>query len=193
MNDERIMEGLSSSMGALAPKAAMVLGVLVGGLLAAWIAKRVAGWLVRKSGLEALAERAGAAKFLYQVGAKDGIVPVVQRLVWYAGLLVTAGALAEMLGLGSVGQGIGIIMGFIPRLFAGAVVMFGGMWMAGFIRSLIQRMGRKGDDAGEPNPLAQVAYFGIITVSATIALEQAGIEIGLLASILLASSASVMP
>lgn len=171
-------------LGPVAPKAAMVIGTLVGGLFVSWLAKRAAGYLVRRSGLESLAEKLGAAKLLYSVGAKDGVTPLVQKLVWYAGVLITVSTLADLLGLGSVKDGIGSIMAFLPKLLAGGAVLAAGFWLAGFLRGLIQRVTQKEDEPGQGSPLAQVAYFAVVTVSSTVALDQAGIEISLLSSIL---------
>lgn len=178
------MAWMGDALGPIAPKAAMVIGTLIGGLVLSSLAKRAAGYLVRRSGLESLAEKLGAAKLLYSVGAKDGLTPLVQKLVWYAGILITVSTLADLLGLGSVKEGIGSIMAFLPKLLAGGAVLAAGFWLAGFLRGLIQRVTQKGDEPGQGSPLAQVAYFAIVTISSTVALDQAGIEISLLSSIL---------
>lgn len=180
----QILSELSRQFAQIAPEAALALGVLTGGLLLSTLAKRVAGWLVRKSGLELLAERAGAAKLLYRLGMQEGITPLVQRLVWYGCLLMTFASLAEILGLGSVQAGIGVVVAFLPRLLAGCLVLFGGLWIAGFLRSLLQGLAKKEGELDSPNTVGQVVYFAVLTISATLALGQAGIEVRLMESLL---------
>ena len=179
-----LLSGLMAQAAAIAPKAALVLGILFGGLILSSIARRVAGWAVRKSGLETLVEKAGAAKLLYKVGLKDGITSAVQAIVWYGGLLITAASLAEVLGLGSVQEGISAIMAFLPRVIAGVAVLVAGLWLAGFLRGLVERMGQKEGELDSPTAVGQVVYFAVLTVTATMALDQAGIEICLMNSLL---------
>lgn len=188
----QLVSSLLNQVAEIAPQAALVVGILIGGLLLSWIAKRLSGWLVRRSGLETLVEKAGAAKLLYSVGLKDGVTPAIQKLVWYAGLLITFASLAEVLGLGSVKEGIAAIMAFLPRLVAGVVVLVAGLWLAGFLRTLVQKVGRKEGDLESPSAVGQVVYFAVLTVTATMALDQAGIEIGLMNSLLQLSAAAAL-
>lgn len=185
------ISALLSQIARLAPQATLTLGVLLGGLVLSALAKRVAGYAVRRSGLEALAEELGASKVLYRFGLREGITPVVQLLVWYGGVLITVASLAEILGLGAVQAGIGAMMAFLPRLCSGLVVLTGGCWVAGFLRGLL-KSGATNDSALGAGPLPSILYFAIVTISVTLAMGQIGVEVGLVEALMQLAAGAAM-
>ena len=181
MNErQHLVNGLIEFVQTWAPKALMVLSILALGLALSWFARRVAAWLVRRSGLEALAEKAGAAKVLYRVGAKDGITPLVQTSVWYAGLLATVAVLADALGLTGLTEGVASILAFVPRLVAGLALLIGGLWLGGLVRGLIDRLSQQEAGAKTASVAGQAAYGLVLVLSVTVALGQLGLEVTLL-------------
>lgn len=166
-----------------APTIALFVAVLLAGLVVASVARRLTVWTVRSSGIEALAERAGAARFLYAVGIKSGLVNTLARLVWVCGLLITAAAGAEVLGLPAVAAGVAIVMGFVPRLLAAAVVLVAGSALATVVRSVIARVGRRRPDLEHPGVVASLIYYVIIAVTVVMAASQAGLQTALVDAI----------
>lgn len=166
------------------PKAAALLAVVIGGLIVAAIARRIARWVVDKSGLDALAEKAGAARLLYAVGIRQGVSYVVGQLVFYAGVLLTGAAAAEMMGLTGIASGVAALVAFLPRLVAAAAVLFGGMALAGLLRRIVEGFGRARPDVEQPEAFGNLVYYGVITISAIVAAGQAGLETGLIESLL---------
>ena len=138
---------------------------------------------MRRSGLEALLERAGAAKLMYKVGLKDGLTPVVQAVVWYGGLLITAAALAEVLGLTAIREGIAVIVAFLPRLLSCVLLLVGGLWLAGVLRAVVDKVGPKAE-VDSPSALGQGVYVLILVLTVTIGLDQLGIQVQLISSLL---------
>jgi small-conductance mechanosensitive channel len=167
-----------------APKALLCLAIGIGGVTLSWLARRLAAWTVRRSGLEAVAERAGAAKLLYKVGARQGVTPLVQSLVWYLGLLATLAVLSDALGLTGLTQGVASVLAFIPRVVASVALLAGGFWLAGLVRGLLDRLNQSKDTAGTSSPVGQVAYTLVLVLSITVALDQLGIEVTLLSSLI---------
>ena len=177
-------EELQTQIREYGPKAAALLAVVVGGLIISAIARRIARWRVAKSGLDALAEKAGAARLLYAVGIRQGVAHVVGQLVFYAGILLTGAAAAEMMGLTGIASGVATLVAFLPRLVAAAAVLFGGFALAGLLRRIVEGFGRSRSDVEQPEALGNLVYYAIVTVSAIVAAGQAGLETGLIESLL---------
>lgn len=192
---DRILRSMTDQVAAFAPKAFLVLAMVLGGIALSWAAKRLVGVMVRRSGLEAALERVGASKLMYKVGLRDGFKPVAEAVAWYGGLLITVATLAEALGLTGLREGIGVVIAFLPRLSSAVVLLLGGLWVAGLLRALVDKLGKQGKDADASTALGQVVYGLVLTVTVTIALDQLGLEVQLLSSlmqIVLAAAALAM-
>jgi Conserved TM helix len=181
---ESLAGSLLNQLQAIAPKAALCLGILVGGLLLSALARKFAVWLVRRSGLEALVERSGGSKVLYKVGIKDGIVTVVRAVVWYCGMLATFAVLADALALPSLERGITTVIAFLPKLFAAVALLAAGLWAASAVKGLVQRLTRAPGEAAGSTAMAQLASVLTLVLSAMVALGQLGLDLGLLTSLI---------
>lgn len=186
MNDHDDLTGrLGAQLALIAPKAALCLGIVVGGLVLSALARNLAVWIVRRSGLEAVVERVGGAKLLYRIGIKDGIAPVVRAAVWYVGLLATFAALADALALPSLERGIAAVLAFLPRLLSALALLGVGVWIAGICRGMVDQLTRGGArDASAPSTPAQLTYGLVLALSVMVALDQLGLELSLLTSLI---------
>ncbi len=179
-----MLESLKEQLAAYGPKALTLLAVVIGGLIVSVIARRLTRWVVDKSGLDALAEKAGAAKLLYAVGIRQGVAHVAGSVVYIAGLLLTGAATAEMLGLPGIASGVSALVGYLPRLVAAIAVVVGGMALAGLLRRIVDGFGRRREDVEQPEVLANLVYYAVMTISMVVAAGQAGLETGLIESLL---------
>ncbi len=179
-----IPRAITDQLLAVAPKAALVLGVALGGLVLASLAGRVAQWAVRKSGVEALAEKAGVAKVLYAVGFRRGAARMVGSLVWFAGLLLTLGAVADLLKLDAVSGVTSLAVKYLPRVLAAATMLLAGMSVAVLARNLITRLGSKGSELQDRGFAGQFAYYAILVVTVTLAADQAGLQTRIVESLI---------
>ena len=168
----------------LAPRAALVLALLVAGLIASAVLRRLARWLTRRTGVEAMAESAGVSKMLYTIGAKRGLAELIGSLAWIAGLLVTFAAIADVLALPAVSALTALAVRFLPKLFAAGAVLLGGLWVAALVRRLLRRLAERDKDLESPDLVAQLAYYLIVVVTVTWAAEQADISTGIIDSLL---------
>lgn len=183
MGSDRVQK-LIDTLIASAPRAALVLGVLVMGLILSAVARRLVRWLARKTGLEAFAEKIGVAKPLYAVGARDGIAELLGRVAWAAGLLLTLSAVADLLHLEAVSAVTALAVRFLPRLLAAAGVLLGGMAVAAVVRNVLKAVGKDREDVEAPDFVAQLAYYVIVTVAITLAADQAGLQTGIVESLI---------
>ncbi|MEY4514259.1 MAG: hypothetical protein RLZZ450_6381 [Pseudomonadota bacterium] len=182
---EDLLGSLLEQARLIAPKAASCVGILIGGLLLSALARRLAVWLLRRSGLEAFAERAGGAKLLYRLGVKNGLASVVRAVVWYAGLLATFAALADALAMPSLERGISTVLGFLPRVISSVALLAVGFWLAGMTKGLVDRLTRRGEASAATPSTAAGAASGLVTaLSALVALDQLGLELTLLTSLI---------
>lgn len=178
---------------AIVPKAATVIAVLLAGLIGAWLLRRTTRWLVRKSGLESLGERMGAARFLYAIGAKGSIAHLLGTIVWVAALLFTVSIIAEMVELPGLAEGVAAVTGFFPRLIAAGFVLLAGTFLADLVRSVIVRAeGRQvGVRLESPQLIGQIVHHVILTVAIVLAVGQVGLETGLINILIAVAAGSV--
>lgn len=173
-----IQDLLPHALGAL-PQVLVALGVLAVGVAVSFLARGAARWATTATGLDAFAERVGAARMLYAVGIKRSVSTVVGTLVLWGGLLLTASVLAESLGLPGVAEGIAYVAGFLPRLLSSGLVLLVGLFVADLLRALVHRVARRRADLDAPGFPAQLVYYATVVVTVSIAADEVGLETGL--------------
>jgi small-conductance mechanosensitive channel len=176
------LRGVGEQIVAFLPKAAGVLGVLIAGILASYLLRRVTRWLVRRTGIEAFAERIGASRALYALGAKKSVAHVLGSVVWIAGLLVTFSVVAEMLALPGLAEGVAAVTAFLPRLMAAGFIVVAGMFLADIANTLIVRIGEHDNQRHLESPrlVGRFIYYTILTVAVALAVGQVGLDTTLL-------------
>ena len=178
---QRFLVGLADH----APTLVAAVLVLLVGMSLAWVGARLTRYLVRRSGLEAVAERAGVARVLYSLGLRQGIATILSRAVWWGGVLVTAAVVAETVGLPGLADGIGTVIEFLPRLVAASVVGLAGLVGAEFLRGLVHRVASLLDDLDSAKFPATAVYYAVLAVTATLAAEHLGLQTDLVSQLLL--------
>lgn len=173
------------------PRVLPVAGILIAGIVVSWIARRVVIWAVRKSGIEAAAERAGVARILYAVGIRTGLATVLGSLVWICGLVFTISAVAESVGLRLLAEGVAALIAFVPRLLAAVAIVIGGMLLAEILKRLANGVLRSGGD-NDPNLMANIIYYAVITLAAVMAVSQIGFDTSLINALLIVGVGGVL-
>ena len=167
-------------IAALAPRIALVLGLLLLGLVVSLVLRRVTRWAVRRVGLEELGERAGISKALYAIGIRRGLASFLGEVAFYVGLLITFSAVADLLGLDAVAQLGGALARFLPKALAALLVLIGGLWLAGWLQGLVLRFGERQERLESPKLVARIVYYSVLVVTITLAAEQAGLDTDLI-------------
>ena len=174
------MEQFVRQLVGWAPRLLLLAVVVVAGLVLTSLAARGVRWLVRRSGLEALTEKFGVAKLLYAVGVRHGFAHILGVATWIAGLLVTVSAAAETVGLPGMAEVTASILAALPRVLLAAVIAAFGFVIADVLRNVVMRAASRGKDLESPVFAARLAYWAVLVLSIAIALEQAGVETGLI-------------
>lgn len=185
MNQARLfLTPLLERAALYAPKAAFVLAILIGGALLSALARRVIRALVRRSGLEALAERAGIARLLYAFGAKHGFASFLGGVAYAAGLALTLSAASDALGLTVVSALTSSLVAYLPRLLGAGGLLVGAIVCASFVRNFVQHVAARRGDVDSPKATAKIAYAMVVVIGSLLAAEQAGIEVAFLTTLL---------
>lgn len=175
-----------------APRLALLVLLLLGGLVVSSLLRRLASWLTRASGVETLAERVGVANFLYKLGFKGGLSQAMGQVAWGAGLLITLSVVAEFLGLPGLATGVSAVMRYVPRALAAVLILLGGLWVAHLARSFTERLDESEGGLDSPRIIGRVLYLIIIVLAATVAAEQAGLQTDLLSGLIQITAAGAV-
>ncbi len=181
-----MLEDLAEQATLLLPKAALFFAVVIGGVIISAVARRMARWAIERAGLDAVAERAGAPRWVSATGVRRGVSYVSGGRVGPAGLLATAAAAAEMLGLTAVTVGAAALIAYLPRLLAAGLVLGVGAGGAGLVRRAAVGFGQRRGGVAHPELLGNLAYYGVMTLAVVVASNQAGIETSLIETLLIA-------
>jgi hypothetical protein len=169
---------------ALAPRAAFVTALVLGGLLGSALLRRVVTTLVRRFGIETLAESAGVSRLLYAVGAKQGFASFLGSLAFAGGLLATCSAASDALGLTVVRDLTAVALRYAPRLVGAGAILLGTLSLASVAERVVRHALGRRRDVESPEAAAKLAYGFVVLLGAMLAAEQAGIEVGLLITLL---------
>lgn len=162
------------------PTLALILVCLAVGLAAAALFARGVRWFVRRSGLEAFAERLGAARLLYAIGLQDGVAVQLGRLAFVVGALLTLLTVAELAGLTVVADGLTTLTGYVPRALIAFALLIGGLWLADAARAVALRAGRRADGVEAPEGIGVIVYYAVLVCVAALIADQLGLETDLL-------------
>jgi small-conductance mechanosensitive channel len=168
----------------LLPTLLGVIGVLLVGVVVALVARWLVSGVVSRSGLEALAERAGVSRALYFVGLKSGLARVVGNLTAVAVLVATLAVLADFLGLSGLALGLGAIVDYLPDLVVAAGLTLLAFVGADFASRLVEQLGQSRSDLVSPRLGAALAYWAVLIVGLSMAVRQLGVETALFETLL---------
>ncbi|MBN2799982.1 MAG: mechanosensitive ion channel [Deltaproteobacteria bacterium] len=188
----RPMELFWSRLIDWSPRIVLVLALLAAGLIAASLSRRLGQWLIRRTGLEALAERLGIAEILYSLGLHHGLSVLVGRLLQGGVLLLTLATVAEVLGLPGFAEGVGVLLEFLPKVITAALIVLGGMATADLLGRMATRFGRAREDLESSDFFGRIARYGVLTVTYALAAQQLGLELALVNLLIAITVAAVL-
>ena len=73
------------------PRLGAAAGIVLLGLVTAWLLAATTRWVVRRSGLEALAESVGVSRMLYGLGLRQGLPRVCGTVAGWSVVLASLG------------------------------------------------------------------------------------------------------
>lgn len=152
--------------------------LLVGWIVASALAK-VVTLLLRKVGFDRIGNRIGLTRFEQQMGLKMDTAGILGRIVYWFVFLIFLVPAVDALGLTTVSNLLGQVIGYIPNVFVAILVLFLGMLAATFVADIV-RGATASARVGNPNIFANIARYAILGFVVIVALEQLQIATALL-------------
>jgi small-conductance mechanosensitive channel len=147
----------------------LVIGWIVAGLLAALLER-----VLTRIGFERAAESTGISGFVRQSGSEWTVSKVVAEIVKWFIRLIAIQAAASILGMDQISEIINSILLWLPNLVVAlAIIVIGALiarFVAGIVRGATSEMG-----FGNPNLIANIARYAILTFAVIAAVDQLGI------------------
>ncbi len=176
-----VVEGILSWL----PSLGVALLVLIFGWLVARVAQFLLAGVLRRIGLDRLAERAGADQILADAGMDASAANLIARVVYWLILLVFVLAAAESLGLRGVVDTLGGLVGYLPSVLAAALILLVGSLIARLVGDALGALAMQAGIAAGP-ALGQAVRYVLLAFIVILVLEQLGVRTTLLTTVVLA-------
>ncbi len=152
--------------------------LLIGWIVASALARAVT-FLLRKVGFDRISDRIGLSRLGQQSGIKTDAADILGKLVYWFIFLIFLVPAVNALGLTTVSDLLGRVIGYLPNVFVAILVLFLGTLAATFVADIV-RGASASARIGNPNVFSNIARYAIIGFVAIVALEQLGIATSLL-------------
>ncbi len=144
--------------------------LLIGWLVATAVAKALT-LVLRKIGFDRISDRIGLTRLERQMNIQMDAAGLLGKIVYWFVFLIFLVPAVNALGLTTVSDLIGRIVGYLPNVFVAILVLFLGTLAATFVADLI-RGASASTRIGNANVFAAIARYAILGFAALIALEQ---------------------
>jgi len=168
-----------------APVAGSVLLLLAAGVVLSWLAQRAAVLLVRRTGLETIAEKVGVVRVLYALQIQSSLTDVLSRLAVVAVWLIVAMSAADVMGLPGIAEGFAAVVEFLPKLLTAMVILAIGLAAADLARRVMEGVAQRRPELAAPGALSTLVYYTVIAVFTSTAVQHVGIRTDILDKLLL--------
>jgi small-conductance mechanosensitive channel len=182
---------MQSSISIWVPKILGALLLLLIGWLVARFSQTVIVWLLRRLGLDRLAERTGIARMLTNMGAQNTLSFLLARITYWLILIFFI-----LLALGALGltdvvtAALNGFFAFLPRLIAATAIFLVGAFIARIAGDAITAVAMQ-SDITSGRVLGQAVRYSLLLVTAILALNELGVETTILTTIIIVTVAAV--
>ncbi len=164
-------------------------------LLIGWLLARVAMYATRRvmqaRALQQFTTRLNKFPLFQRQGVNLDSTAIISRFVHWVILLFFLVAASETLGWTAVSRTIGNLIGYLPALLSAIIILIIGLYIAQLVRSFI-RTTLESLELGSARLLSGLAYYTIATIVVLTAMDQAGVDTGIITSNLILIIGSVM-
>ncbi len=173
---------LGSTLAAFLPSLVATLVIIGVGWLVSRLVAAVAERLLRQVGLDRAGARLGVSATLREAGVAPNPSRIVARLVFWVLMLTFLLSAVETLGLSAVTSTIDRLIGFLPNVIAAGLIFVLGLLLARLVRNLVSS-GAAAADVGQAPRLGALAHGAVALVAGVVALEQLGVETGIIVTV----------
>ncbi|MFN2188626.1 MAG: mechanosensitive ion channel family protein [Candidatus Promineifilaceae bacterium] len=186
-----VFDEIQSSLSTWLPAILGALLLLILGWLVARVSQSVLARLLRRIGLDRLADRTGIAHGLATIGTQSTLSYLLARIAYWLILIFFI-----LLALGALGltdvvtTALGSFFAFLPRLVAAMVIFLAGSFIARIVADAITAVTT---NSSIPNGrvLGQAVRYSILLVVLILALDELGVQTTILVTIILVTVAAV--
>ena len=140
-----------------------------------FLAKQIQRWAddtLKRLDFNRMASAGGLDQAVVRTGSRLDPVRALTKLLFWLVMLVVILLASTALGLESINEMFGLMLGFIPTLIAAIVIVILGIIVGEFVRGVI--VASAGSVAGVPT-VAKLAKGAVVVISIFMALEQVGV------------------
>ncbi len=172
-----LMGALSStlnSVGAFLPK---LIGALLIWIIGKFVAKSVswaADKILTKVKFNDVADKIGLGDKIKASGVKGNASGLLSKLVYWIIMLVVYMLAFNALGLEVVSDLLTSVVQFIPKIIIACILLMVGMFLADFVRDLVKATLKSGS-FDNPNLVANIAYYAVMFLAVSMAINTVGI------------------
>lgn len=154
-------------------------------LLVGWLISKVVSKALLKGlefvKLDAILEKIGVDKLLAKI--KQGLSPskILAKLLYYLLMLMFVTSASEVLGWTMVSNGISALIGYLPTLGVAIVIFVIGIYIAELIQSMVYTAANSIGISGA-KAISNIVFYVLMVFVAVTALNQAGIDTGIVTS-----------
>jgi hypothetical protein len=182
-------EQFTAALVGYLPTLISALLVIVFGLFAAWLLKR----LVRRVSVAAASL---TRRFTGERAVALGRLPwplstIIATLVYWLTIVFFLAVTARILGLPGIAAWIQAAAGVVPRILAAAVIVLIGYSLAVMVREAITRLGTDDQTRGH-RAIAQTLFLLINLIAIIVGTDQLGVDLSLLQSIIVILIAAIV-
>ena len=186
----RSLTELGATVAGFLPSLVATLLIVGIGWLVSRLVAAVAERLLRQMGLDRAAARLGVSETLRDGGLAASPSRIVGRLVFWVLMLTFLLSAVETLGLSAVTQTIDRLIGFLPNVIAAGLIFVLGLLLARLVRNLVSS-GAAAADLSQAPRLGSLAHGVVALVAGVVALEQLGVETGIVVSVISAALGAI--
>ena len=173
---QTLVRDLGEHLTGTAPRIAGALALVLLGLGLAFLARTLSRRIL--AGLDRMIP--GLRRIQHGAHLQDSAGRTAGRVLFWMVLLFFVTAATEVMGLPVVSVWLSGIVLYLPRLLAAVLILFAGLLGGHFLRDLITST-----RIAYANALGRLGQVSVLVVSALIAVDQAGLNVDFLTSVLL--------
>ncbi len=181
----RSLTELGETLAGFLPSLVATVVIVAGGWLVSRLVASVAERLLRQLGLDRVAARVGLAETLRQGGLAATPSRIASRLVFWVLMLTFLLSAVETLGLSAVTLTIDRLIGFLPNVIAAGLIFVLGLLLARLVGNVVTSAAAAAD-LGPSQRLGSMAHGVVALVAGVVALEQLGVETGIIVTVVTA-------
>jgi len=170
----QLKNSLSTTFDSVAAFLPKLIGALII-LLIGWFVAKAIRWALYKV-LKAvkfndIADKVGINGRLQTAGLKSDAAGLMAKLGYWMVMFTVLILFFDALGLGVVSELLRDVIGYLPKLLVGCILLIVGMYLADFVKDLVKAALKSGS-FDNPNLVANIAYGAVMFLTVSIVLNQ---------------------